>query len=869
MSTNEKSLGVCAPEAPASVDSLNPDAKSLPHDDAAASGTGLCPLPDTSAPTTLVALRSANGLPCAKVLGLDAGRVAVVDSYGKETLWLPEAHEVPTFDRFAEVLDTLANRSNAIVIRGTVEPGTYDPAVGILRRQVGSPNGGGRWREAARTWVPIDFDGAEVPPELASDEARIGHLVDALPPPFRGRSCWFQWTSSHGLNGNGATRLRVRLWFLADGPVSGAALIAAFAPLAASLRVDVSIYRTVQPIYIARPTLRDGIPDPVQNRTGTIRGFDGDLVDAAGLPAPDEQTARRAFTSYAKRVAPVTQHPVEIANARARLLASTTGGSRHMHAMGAAVELLAFGDEPDAIADLLGELIAKQGRPAKPGEVAGILTWAIAKHASGEATVERQPMASLFPEVEEGEGVAPTGEAQAERFDFTDAEQAGIIARQARDFLRHAPGIGWLCWDGMRWASSTEKVPTAALEVAKAAAVRRIAEVAARFAGTDAGKAMLARVKRLGDLGHIHAALDLARTEPGIAIAADVLDTDPWALNCRNGTLDLRTGELRPHRREDLLTKLAAVEYRPGAHHDALDRLLAAIGAADPALPDFLARCVGASLTGDASTESLFIIQGDGGNGKTTLSDAVAAMLGDYAAKLPFASFVAAKHTARSGHGASPDLFRLRGSRFAFAAEGEQSARLDAGLVKQLTGGERLTARRLYADQVEFAQTWKLWLVSNYDPRMEADDSGIWRRVVKIPFPPLDPAKRDPRVKDALVRDPEARAALLAWAVEGCKAWRAGGRGRRGLGIPASVEAATAGLREKCDTVAQWLADCDPFAGRPAVPVTEVRDSYERWCVGAGAFPVWRQRFNEALTGRGWRQERPRTADSRGRVWVR
>ncbi len=447
MSTNEKAPEVAASEAPRSVDVLIPDAASLPHNAAAASDTGQVPLPDTSAPATLVLLRSAHGMPCAKVLGIDAGKLAVVESYGRENRWRVEARQVPTFAALVEELDAAARRSDSIVIRGTVEPGTYDPAEGVLRRLVGSPNGGGRWREAARTWVPIDFDSAEVPPELASDEARVEYLRDRLPESFRGRSCWFQWTSSHGLDGKGGTRLRVRLWFLADGPVSDAALVAALATLDKALHVDVSIYRAVQPIYVARPTFRDGVADPVPNRTGVVEGFDGDLVDAAGLPEPDEQTARRAFTTYAKRVAPVTPHPVGIANARERILASSTSRSRHMHAIGAAVELLALGDEPDAIADLLGELIAKQGRPANPGEVAGILTWAIAKHASGEAVVERQPAATLFPEGEEEEGVAampaPAGE---------------LLIRSALDLTREHPAYRAGIIDGLLREGETMNV---------------------------------------------------------------------------------------------------------------------------------------------------------------------------------------------------------------------------------------------------------------------------------------------------------------------------------------------------------------------------------------------------------------------------
>jgi putative DNA primase/helicase len=358
------------------------------------------PLPDTAPPSTLVLLRSAHGLPCAKVLGIDRGRLAVVSSYGRENRWRVEAHRVDTFARYVEVLDAAAGLTDAIIIRGTIDPELpYDPAEGVLRRLTTSPQGGGHWTAAARTWIPVDFDGADIPPAVSVEpmEARIAYLVEALPAPFRGRSVWYQLTSSHGLDGD-ATKLRARLWFLADGPVSDAALVGMLSPVPAALHVDVSIYRGVQPIYIARPTFVDGIADPVEHRTGTVDGFDGDLVSAAELPEPSDATMRESFAAYAKRAAPATPpHPVELANVRGHILAGSTHGARHMHAIGAACELLAVGAPSDMIADVVGEVIAKQGRAPVAGEVAGILAWAIAKHASGEVRVQRNATAMLLP----------------------------------------------------------------------------------------------------------------------------------------------------------------------------------------------------------------------------------------------------------------------------------------------------------------------------------------------------------------------------------------------------------------------------------------------------------------------------------------
>jgi putative DNA primase/helicase len=345
------------------------------------------------------------------------------------------------------------------------------------------------------------------------------------------------------------------------------------------------------------------------------------------------------------------------------------------------------------------------------------------------------------------------------------------------------------------------------------------------------------------------------------------LDLDPMLLNVSNGTLDLRTGKLRPHDRADMLTKLAPVFYDPDARHPALDRYLLALCADIPDMADFLARCAGYALTGDASAESVFLIQGPGGNGKTTLLESLAAVLGDYAVKMEFSSLCASsRHAGRGAGSASPDIVKLRGSRLAYASEGDQSARLDAGVVKVLSGGETITARALYSEPITFPQTFKLWLVSNYDPRCDADDSGLWRRLVKVPFAALR-GKPDPTLKTTLVNDAAARSALLAWAVRGCLEWQARGRGRGGLGIPEQVQAATAAYRSEQDTTGAWfaelLADVAVLDPNASTANRDLRGHYETWCAENGASALSLPRFSLFLAERGLIK---RTSKS-GMIW--
>ena len=436
----------------------------------------------------------------------------------------------------------------------------------------------------------------------------------------------------------------------------------------------------------------------------------------------------------------------------------------------------------------------------------------------------------------------------------TDLDASLRFAEAHARQLRYCPGVGWLAWDKRRWAVEGDG---RAVQLSMQSA-RRWTEKWSRCGG-DGREQRVKTALSLESASHIEATVRLAKCNPLLVVTVASLDRDPWMLNVLNGTLDLRTGKLRPNNRTDLSTKLAPVEFDPSAQHVALTRYLKTCEAATPGMGAFLARCFGAALTGDASAETLFLLQGAGGSGKTTLIEAVSAMLGDYAVKLSFESFCQSKH-GRSPGAASPDLIRLRGSRLAYASEGDQSARLDAGVVKTLTGNEPITARALYAPPITFPQTWKLWLVSNFDPKADSEDSGIWRRMLKLHFDAIPETQRDPSVKRTLIEDPAARSSLLAWLVAGCLDWQARGGGRIGLCPPDSVQQVTDAYRCKQDTLAEWwddlLAGDAELLPLEMTPVGALRRHYEEWCAENGAMEVYVKRFNSYLETKGLEKRR-------------
>ena len=428
--------------------------------------------------------------------------------------------------------------------------------------------------------------------------------------------------------------------------------------------------------------------------------------------------------------------------------------------------------------------------------------------------------------------------------------------------LRHCPNFGWHAWNGRCWSPNAE--PEA----------RRLSMEAARLWTAEAahrdGEGREDRIKaamRLESCSAIDHVVSLAKTLPPIATSHNYFDCNAWLLNVENGTVDLRTGTLREHDRDDLITKVAPVLFDPAATDEWFNVFLNTLREGDPELPGFLQRTFGMSLTADVSSEKLFLVSSDGGSSKTTATESFAEMLGPYAVKMDFASFCQYKH-GRSPGGATADLVALRGARFAYGTEGDENARLDAGRVKELTGGERIAVRPLYKPQTMVSPTWKLWLVSNFDPKADADDTGVWRRMLKIAFPVVPEERRDPRVKEQMKNSPTARAALLAWSVRGCVEWQKGGGGARGLNVPAAVAAETAAYKEKSDVLGEWWSVVTEEGRQDPDGWTKTRDlrgHYERWCDENGFMPLGGNRWTAYLKKHGLT---PRTGNGGSRGWA-
>ena len=332
------------------------------------------------------------------------------------------------------------------------------------------------------------------------------------------------------------------------------------------------------------------------------------------------------------------------------------------------------------------------------------------------------------------------------------------------------------------------------------------------------------------------AMVKLAQSEPGIPILPSDLDKDPWLLNCLNGTLNLKTGELHPHNRDDLITKLCPIRYDPAATCPRWLQFLDRIFASNAALIQFVQRVCGICLTGDVSEQILLVFHGIGANGKSVLLIVLLSVLGpDYAMQAPPDLLMEKRNDAHPTERAD-----LHGKRLVCSIETEDGRRLAESLVKSLTGGDRLRARRMHEDFWEFAPTHKLILACNHKPVVRGTDHAIWRRIKLVPFPVvIPPAEQDKNLAAALQAELPG---ILAWCVQGCLDWQ-----RHGLGEPPEVIDATASYRVEQDALAEFISQRCTLDPDTYDRASRLFAAYSSW---TGDKSVTQRRFGKAMTER-------------------
>jgi len=433
----------------------------------------------------------------------------------------------------------------------------------------------------------------------------------------------------------------------------------------------------------------------------------------------------------------------------------------------------------------------------------------------------------------------------------TDLGNARRLVMAHGDDLQYSTQLGtWLVWDGARWVEDlTGEVNRRAKAVVDGLldGVQDLPE--------DKRRALTRHWLCSQGAARLKAIVDVAWSEPGIPVTVDQLDADPWALNVANGTVDLRTGNLRPHDRAQLHTKLAPVIYEAEAPAPRWRQFLNEIFDGDDEMTGFLQRFAGYSLTGDVSEQQMLFLYGAGANGKSTFLGALRAALGSYGMQLDPRVIMLGHHEEHP-----TGLTDLRGARFVATIETENGKRLAEALVKQLTGGDPIRARRMRCDFFEFMPSHKLWFAANHLPGIRGTDPAIWRRINLVPFNvTFDGDRKDKALPEKLAAEVNG---ILAWAVAGCLAWQ-----EDGLQVPSSVQVATAEYRSSQDQLGRFLAECCQTGDTRSVASARLRERYVDWCHQEGeGEPLSAQAVGRELSRRGY--DSTLLGKARTRTWI-
>lgn len=411
----------------------------------------------------------------------------------------------------------------------------------------------------------------------------------------------------------------------------------------------------------------------------------------------------------------------------------------------------------------------------------------------------------------------------------------------------------WYVWDGRRWDTRPTERPTKmAMDLGRELQAKAVVMNTSNIARADT----IAYALSFESAKRINTTVELAKAL--LEVEAREFDSDPFLLNVTNGVVDLRTGELLPHDPDLRQTAASPVTYDPDAAYEEWEHFLDQATEGKEGLREFLQVAAGYSVTGSVAEEKLFMAIGPSRSGKSTFLEAIKSALGDYAATSNFDTFAAKSFEQAHSEG----IARLRGRRFVTSIEVEQGRTLAVALVNQLTGGDELTARMLYANSVTFAPTQKYWIAANNEPKVAKDEDAIWNRILRVPFANVvPPERRDPGVKERL-KDPRIGGpAVLAWLVRGCLTWQ-----REGLKPPQVVLVETAAYRERMDVLNDFIEDRCVLHEGARTPAAELYETYVEWTWKNGvpkAEVLSRQKFGRALERLGCEKRQSKADNTR------
>ncbi|MCK9984592.1 MAG: putative DNA primase/helicase [Azoarcus sp.] len=427
---------------------------------------------------------------------------------------------------------------------------------------------------------------------------------------------------------------------------------------------------------------------------------------------------------------------------------------------------------------------------------------------------------------------------------LNDAGNADRFVRAVGSRVRYVVELRvWLVWHEGHWRYDRKGQ---IVELAKWVAKRMYTEAAELPTAADRN-ALTRWANASLQLSRLEAMVKLAQAT--LAVSVTELDADPWLLAVKNGVIELRTGAFRNSRPDDLITKIANVEFVAGATCPTWEAMLDGCMGGNQSLVDLVRRAGGYTLTGMTTEQVFFFAFGPGANGKSTVINALREIMGGHGLQSQPETIMAHRNTNPSGP--TPEIARLAGVRMVAMVETEDGQRLAESRIKQMTGGDAMTARVLHGDPFDFIPKFKLWLGGNHRPVIRGDDHGIWRRIVLIPFlVTIPPEKRD---KDLAEKLRAEYPGVLNWLIRGCLEWQ-----QQGIALPPEVMREVDQYKSDMDLIAQWLDEQCTVAPNQTWGARKAYQDYATWAKDGGHQVITEVRFAQKLDERGFAKRKER-----------
>lgn len=444
------------------------------------------------------------------------------------------------------------------------------------------------------------------------------------------------------------------------------------------------------------------------------------------------------------------------------------------------------------------------------------------------------------PEIDNGLeylGELPPTSEKEKVYKCTDAGNAERVADMLRRQYVFIPEKkAWYKYNGKLWEEDCEN--SIVQDTIKC--LRKAQQEAFSISDEDRRSKTLKWLIASESQSRIFAALNLMASISFMCARINKFDIDDMLLNVQNGTVDLRTGNMRPHQKEDFFTRICNVEYHTDAKSVIFESFLDEITESKEEKKKYLQKLCGYFLTGKITEEQFYQAKGSGQNGKTKLFETIKYVLGSYSVSAS-PDILMAKDMMSIPN----DIARLHGARFVLMSEPDPGKRFSDNAIKSLTGGDTIIARFLHREFFEFQMKAKMLMLTNHEIKAIGTDHGLWRRMVIIPFNYQVPEeKKDKNLQEKLIADAEA---VLAWMVRGCLMWQ-----QEGLEQPQELIEVKNEYKRGQDAVGLFLDECTYEDPKVKVSATSLYKAYIQWCQSTGEYEISQRLFGSRLREKGF-----------------